>query len=76
MSEVMARTAAHNIAADINRTSHKSMPLSDLAAICILDAGNNGIIFKADHVLGDSFHAHVMVGRRRTGPRSPSSACS
>jgi sulfide:quinone oxidoreductase len=62
MSEVMARTAAHNIAADINGTAHKSMPLSDLAAICILDAGNNGIIFKADHVLGDSSHAHVMVG--------------
>jgi len=62
MSEVMARTAAHNIAANINGTTHKSMPLSELAAICILDAGNNGIIFKADHVLSDNSHAHVMVG--------------
>jgi sulfide:quinone oxidoreductase len=38
------------------------MPLSELAAVCILDAGNTGIIFKADHVLGASDHAHVMVG--------------
>ena len=62
MSETMARVAAHNIAADINDTPPKSMPLSELAAVCILDAGNTGIIFKADHVLGTSDHAHVMVG--------------
>jgi sulfide:quinone oxidoreductase len=62
MSETMARVAAHNIAADINGTPHKPMALSELAAICILDAGNNGIVFKADHVLGDTEHAHVMVG--------------
>jgi sulfide:quinone oxidoreductase len=62
MSETMARIAAHNIAADINQTSHKAMPLADLAAVCILDAGNGGIMFKADHVLGTSEHAHVMAG--------------
>jgi NADPH-dependent 2,4-dienoyl-CoA reductase/sulfur reductase-like enzyme len=62
MSETMARVAAHNIAADINGGEHKHMSLSDLAAICILDAGNNGIVFKADHVLGESSHAHVMAG--------------
>jgi hypothetical protein len=39
-----------------------SMPLSELAAVCILDAGNNGIAFKADHVLGEHTHAHVMGG--------------
>jgi sulfide:quinone oxidoreductase len=62
MSETMARIAALNIAADINDTQPKSMPLSELAAVCILDAGNTGIIFRADHVLGTSEHAHVMVG--------------
>jgi len=62
MSETMARIAAHNIAADINHTPHKQMALTELAAICILDAGNNGIIFKADHVLGNSEHAHVVAG--------------
>jgi NADPH-dependent 2,4-dienoyl-CoA reductase/sulfur reductase-like enzyme len=62
MSETMARVAAQNISADINGTPHRPMPLSELAAVCILDAGNTGIIFKADHVLGTSEHAHVMSG--------------
>ncbi len=62
MSETMARVAAHNIAADINGTGHEPLALSELAAICILDAGNNGIVFKADNVLGASEHAHVMMG--------------
>ncbi|EHN11900.1 Sulfide-quinone reductase [Patulibacter medicamentivorans] len=62
MSEAMARVAAHNIAADVNGTATQQMPLSEIAAVCVLDAGNNGIIFKADHVLGDSRHPHVMAG--------------
>ena len=63
MSETMARAAAKNIVADITGRGHEELPLSDLAAICVLDAGNNGIIFRADHVLGDSkSHAHVMAG--------------
>ncbi len=62
MSEVMAKVAAQNIAADIQGGERRSMPMTDMEAICILDAGNNGIIFKADHVLGDSQHAHVMSG--------------
>jgi len=36
-----------------------------MEAICILDAGNggnSGIIFKADHVLGESEHPRVMAG--------------
>lgn len=51
MSETMAKVAAHNIAADLRGGQHKRLPLSELAAICVLDAGNNGIVFKADHVL-------------------------
>jgi sulfide:quinone oxidoreductase len=38
---------------------------AELAAICVLDAGNNGIVFKADHVLapnGGAGHARVMAG--------------
>ncbi len=62
MSEVMAKVAAQNITADIQGGERRSMPMTDMEAICILDAGNNGIIFKADHVLGDSQHAHVMSG--------------
>ena len=62
MSEVMAKVAAQNIAADLQGGERRSMPMSEIEAICILDAGNNGIIFKADHVLGDSEHPHVMSG--------------
>ena len=65
MSETMARVAAHNITADLRGGEREQLPLSDLAAVCVLDAGNNGIIFKADHVLANSNgtdHARVMAG--------------
>ena len=63
MSEVMARAAAKNIVADVTGRKHETLPLKDLAAVCVLDAGNNGIIFRADHVLDEEkAHAHVMVG--------------
>jgi len=62
MSEVMAKVAAQNIAADVQGGERRSLPMSEIEAICILDAGNNGIVFKADHVLGTSEHPHVMSG--------------
>jgi sulfide:quinone oxidoreductase len=62
MSEAMAKIAAQNIAADINGGTATHMPLSELAAVCILDAGGSGIIFKADHVLTGDGHARVMAG--------------
>jgi sulfide:quinone oxidoreductase len=62
MSEAMAKIAAQNIAADINGETATRMPLSELAAVCILDAGGGGIIFKADHVLAGDGHARVMAG--------------
>jgi len=62
MSEIMAKVAAQNMAADLQGGERRSMPITEMEAICILDAGNNGIIFKADHVLGTSEHPHVMTG--------------
>jgi sulfide:quinone oxidoreductase len=62
MSEVMAKVAAQNMVADIQGGERREMPMSEMEAICILDAGNAGIIFKADHVLGESEHPHVMAG--------------
>ncbi len=62
MSEVMAKVAAQNMASDIQGGERRSMPMSEMEAICILDAGSGGIIFKADHVLGESKHPHVMSG--------------
>jgi sulfide:quinone oxidoreductase len=69
MTEAMAKVAARNIAADIDGASRHSLPLEDIDAMCILDAGNNGVIFKASHVLargangnGKTPSARVMAG--------------
>jgi sulfide:quinone oxidoreductase len=63
MTETMAHVAAHNIAADLRGGEHRRLPLKDLEAICVLDAGNNGVIFKAKHVLDpDESSARVMAG--------------
>lgn len=69
MTETMAKVAAHNIAADLHGTDNDLLPLDDLAAICVLDAGNNGVIFKADRVLarngaanGKAPSAHITAG--------------
>jgi len=72
MSEEMAKVAAHNIAADIEGSEHRQMPLADLSAICVLDAGNNGIIFKADHVLSHGIHAgdDVPSAKVMSGPQA------
>jgi sulfide:quinone oxidoreductase len=65
MTETMAKVAVHNIAADIDGSDRHLLPVGDLDAVCILDAGNNGVIFKASHVLGtdsDGKRAHIMAG--------------
>jgi sulfide:quinone oxidoreductase len=69
MTETMAKVAAHNIAADLDGTHNDLLPLEDLGAVCVLDAGNNGVIFKAEHVLarngaadGKVPSAHLMAG--------------
>ena len=54
--------AARNMAADIQGGERRQMPMSEMEAIWILDAGNGGIVFKADHVLGESEHPHLMAG--------------
>ena len=66
MTETMAKVAAHNIAADLDGTHNDLLPLEDLGAVCVLDAGNNGVIFKAEHVL-----ARNGDGRRQDPERAP-----
>lgn len=72
MSETMAKVAAHNIVADLTGGEHREMPLADLSAICVLDAGNNGIIFKADHVLSHGLYASDAAPSARvmSGPQA------
>jgi sulfide:quinone oxidoreductase len=50
ISEVMAHTAAKNIAASIRGEKLTPKPEADLDAKCILDAGNMGIIMYTDRV--------------------------
>lgn len=72
MSETMAKVAAHNIVADVTGGKHQELPIADLSAICVLDAGNNGIIFKADHVLSHGLYAneHEPTARVMGGPQA------
>jgi NADH dehydrogenase FAD-containing subunit len=50
--ESMAKVAARNIAAAIRNeplASHKDF--GEMAAVCMMDAGNNGVLILADHML-------------------------
>lgn len=50
MSEVMARVVAQNIAADITGGEHRELPFGDIRPLCIMDAGNQGMIIGLDRV--------------------------
>ncbi len=50
MSEIMARTAAHNIAARIHKEKLSPVPIVDIQALCLLDAGNTGVFFMVDRL--------------------------
>lgn len=72
MTEAMAKVAARNIAADIEGTDPVALPLEDLGAICILDGGNNGVIFKAEHMLArnGTSNGKVPSARLMAGPQA------
>jgi sulfide:quinone oxidoreductase len=51
MSEVMARVAAENIASKVLGKNHGSrLPFEDIAPLCVMDAGNMGVLFVASRV--------------------------
>lgn len=50
MAEVMAKVAAHNIAVDIVGGERREKPFGDIAPLCIMDAGNQGVIIALDRV--------------------------
>jgi sulfide:quinone oxidoreductase len=55
ISEVMAHTAAANIAASILGKPLTPKPQADIDAKCILDAGNQGIVMYTDRVYAPKF---------------------
>ena len=50
MSEVMGKVAAHNIVASIQNTEPRPLPFADIKPLCIMDAGNQGMIIVLDRV--------------------------
>ena len=61
-SEVMAKTAVANIAADIKGGEHKTMPFSMIHAYCIMDTGNMGMLILGDHMLGSRHLEFIIPG--------------
>jgi sulfide:quinone oxidoreductase len=62
-TEVMAHTAAANIAAQIKgeQPTHRKA-FGDIKAICVMDAGNNGVIILADKMLPPREHGVLIPG--------------
>lgn len=50
MAEVMGHLVAHNIAAEITGSAPKERPFGDINALCILDAGDSGVIMVTDKI--------------------------
>ncbi len=62
-TEVMAHTAASNIAAQVRgEEPHESKGFGDIKAVCVMDAGNNGVIILADKMLPPRKHGVLIPG--------------
>jgi sulfide:quinone oxidoreductase len=62
-TEVMAHTAASNIAAQVRgEPPSESKGFGDIKAVCVMDAGNNGVIILADKMLPPRKHGVLIPG--------------
>ena len=62
-AETMARVAADNIAAQIRGLQpSREENFASIPAVCIMDAGNNGVIILADHMLPPRKHGVMIPG--------------
>jgi sulfide:quinone oxidoreductase len=62
-TEVMAHVAASNIAAQVRgEVPTKAKGFGDIKAICVMDAGNNGVVILADKMLPPRKHGVLIPG--------------
>ena len=62
-TERMAHVAAKNIAAQIRGEAPETMEnFADIPAVCIMDAGNNGVLILADKMLPPRKHGILVPG--------------
>jgi sulfide:quinone oxidoreductase len=62
-AETMARVAAANIASQIKgEPPTREESFGDIPAVCIMDAGNNGVVILADKMLPPRKHGVMIPG--------------
>ena len=62
MSEVMARIAARNIAAAITGGPPTELPFPDIKALCIMDAGRQGVIMISNRIFAPRKYEILIPG--------------
>jgi sulfide:quinone oxidoreductase len=61
-TEQMAKTAVMNIIADIKGLPKQRARFGDMAAYCIMDTGNMGMMIVGDHMLSPREHEFIIPG--------------